>query len=71
MPIDCMYRDAGSVEASWMLDLSTAAGLPIDVPRPPPPPGGHPLKSVTNLTVLGSAEPRIQQNANLRFARSL
>ena len=37
MPIDCMHRDAGPVEASWALDLSTVAALPIDVPRPPPP----------------------------------
>ena len=42
MPIDCMYRDAGPVEAFWTLDLLTTAAWPIDVPRPPPP--GHPLK---------------------------
>ena len=56
MLIDCMYRDATPVEASWTLDLSTAAALPIDVPRPPPPPGPPP--SVANLVMLGSAEPR-------------
>ena len=37
MPIDCMYKDAGPVEASWTVDLSTAAALPIHVPRPAPP----------------------------------
>ena len=38
MPIDCMYRDAGPVEASLTLDLLTTAAWPIDVPRTPPPP---------------------------------
>ena len=44
MPIDCMYRDAGLVEASLTLDLLTAAPWPIDVPRTPPPPPGPALK---------------------------
>ena len=43
MPIDCMYRDAGLVEAFLTLDLLTTAAWPIDVPQPPPPPPGHPL----------------------------
>ena len=39
MPIDCMYIDAGLVEASLTLDLLTTAPWPIDVPPTPPPPG--------------------------------
>ena len=37
MPIDCMYRDAGLVEASLTLDLLITAAWPIAVPRTPPP----------------------------------
>ena len=43
MPIDCMYRNAGPFEASATSLLSTAAALPNDVPRPPPPPRDSPF----------------------------
>ena len=44
MPIDCMYRDAGLVEASLTLELLTTAPWPIDVTRTPPSPPGPALK---------------------------
>ena len=37
MPIDCMYRDAGLVEASLTLELLTTAAWPINLTQPPPP----------------------------------
>ena len=55
MPIEWIYRDTVSIEASATSLLSTGAALPNDVPRRPPPPTPP---SFANLVMLGSAEPR-------------
>ena len=66
MPIDCMYRDTGPLEASATSLLSTAAALPNDVPRPPPPPPDTPF--ICQLSHAGLC--RAQMNHSDQFQPS-